>query len=390
MLDLDFDVPADSFLWDIPAMSPPDGVQSNFDNPTTLAGPIKVLNGLMPALAFIALGIRLYARAISTANQKAGWDDAFCVISMLGSITHTVLLYLSIESGYGRHLYDIRALSLTEEKLRIKTLNDEVYIITLLSIKISILIMYRRLFGIYKTSKRLINFGFVANIIVTFPYMGVAIARTIRCNGINALYIDLCLSRSVSTTVIVFAVFNTLLDFYVLLIPIDRVYQMKVAKKTKLGVIAIFMIGLVACAMSLVRLIITAIKFDDEDVFWTAASISPYTIVEMNLCIICTCMVFVPQVVRKIRGQKEPSPSAKSFGVSTESSGGPPTIGGGGYRPVNHSPAPSKNESKKSLHHQRDLQSLDSWDTPATDLNFLMNHDEGLTALPPPPRTHIV
>ena len=61
------------FLRDFPAMPPPTGVESNFDNPPSLALDIIVVNAVFLSLMAIAVGIRLYVRLL-IANAP-GWDD---------------------------------------------------------------------------------------------------------------------------------------------------------------------------------------------------------------------------------------------------------------------------------------------------------------------------
>ena len=54
-------------------MPPPPGVQSNFDNPPSLAVDLIVVNAVFLPLMTIAVGIRLYVR-LFIANAP-GWDD---------------------------------------------------------------------------------------------------------------------------------------------------------------------------------------------------------------------------------------------------------------------------------------------------------------------------
>ena len=69
------------FFRDFPAMPPPPGVESNFDNPPSLALDIIVVNAVFLSLMAIAVGIRLYVRVL-IANAP-GWDDCELVAKQL-------------------------------------------------------------------------------------------------------------------------------------------------------------------------------------------------------------------------------------------------------------------------------------------------------------------
>ena len=60
-------------LNDIPASPPPDGVQSQFDHPRSLASSLIAVNATFLPLMIITVATRLYTR-IFIANAL-GWDD---------------------------------------------------------------------------------------------------------------------------------------------------------------------------------------------------------------------------------------------------------------------------------------------------------------------------
>lgn len=126
---------------------------------------------------------------------------------------------------------------------KILTSFEETYFATVFMIKISILILYKRLFGIYDTSRRLVYIGIAMVILITIPACGVAIARSVRCDGIEALTRSLCKTQNVSTVLTIFSVCNMVTDLYTLIIPINRILKLHIDLKRKLGVFAIFVGG---------------------------------------------------------------------------------------------------------------------------------------------------
>lgn len=64
-----------SFLMEIPALPPPDGIQPNFVNPTdTVAKPLIAVNAIFMSLAFIAVSVRVISKRYIS-RQSFAWDD---------------------------------------------------------------------------------------------------------------------------------------------------------------------------------------------------------------------------------------------------------------------------------------------------------------------------
>lgn len=57
----------------IPAIPPPPGVVSNFNNPKTLAPSLIAVNATFLSLMLIAVSIRIYSRGFIV--RALGWDD---------------------------------------------------------------------------------------------------------------------------------------------------------------------------------------------------------------------------------------------------------------------------------------------------------------------------
>lgn len=61
------------FFANLPALAPPAGVLSNFDNPKTLAPSLVAINVTFITLMLIAVTIRIYSRGFIV--HALGWDD---------------------------------------------------------------------------------------------------------------------------------------------------------------------------------------------------------------------------------------------------------------------------------------------------------------------------
>lgn len=111
--------------------------------------------------------------------------------------------------------------------------------------KLSILLMYRRLFDTAGTGKThfLIHILIWANFAFYFPYLGATVFQcvprariwdpTIKGGCVNLLAAFIAASA-----------INVVSDFSILLLPLYRISKLKIPPRRKLGVLAIFAVGL--------------------------------------------------------------------------------------------------------------------------------------------------
>jgi len=112
-------------------------------------------------------------------------------------------------------------------------------------VKLSILFLYYRLFSVYDSSRKLVYGGIFLCTLITIPYVGVAIARIVVCSGFKIVleHLTFCYTKPVNTTIVTFGVFNTISDFYILAIPLNRVLKLHVTRKARLGLLAVFLVA---------------------------------------------------------------------------------------------------------------------------------------------------
>ncbi|KAF2478405.1 uncharacterized protein BDR25DRAFT_365656 [Lindgomyces ingoldianus] len=261
----------------MPAMQPPLGVQSNFDNPRTDGRVLVIVGTVFTVIPFIAVILRLYVRKV-VSSQKILWDD-------------------DLDYGLGKHMWDIRALSVTHQRLVSLLVMDDVITAAAYLTRISILLLYYRLFQVYDTSCRLVCIGMTACTLITIPYLGVIITRAVRCTEPTAILTNtFCHTNTISIAVVTFAGLNMITDFFILLIPIHRFWSLNVSKKKKMGLIAIFAAGFLACAFAVVRLIWVCIHFSDKDTLRYALWVGLFAILEVNIALTSNCAIFFPAV----------------------------------------------------------------------------------------------
>lgn len=74
--NVDFSSP---FFENFPALQPPPGVQSNFDNPLTRGPDVVIASSICLALMLSLVVIRFYTKI--AIKRRFGWDDCECTLS---------------------------------------------------------------------------------------------------------------------------------------------------------------------------------------------------------------------------------------------------------------------------------------------------------------------
>lgn len=143
--------------------------------------------------------------------------------------------------------------------------------LTMLSVRISVLALYHRLFGVYQSSKRLIRVGYILSVLIALPEIGNVIARMLKCSTILAAMTDsYCRTRSISIAVTVFAITGVITDVFIYSIPIMRLRTLRVNRNKKIQLAVIFALGLIALVFSFSNLIFVALQFHTKDQLWYA------------------------------------------------------------------------------------------------------------------------
>ncbi|CAG8961397.1 hypothetical protein HYFRA_00013345 [Hymenoscyphus fraxineus] len=290
------------FLKDFPALPPPPGVKSNFDHPADdRASVLIILNAIFLSLTVIAVSMRLYAKGMIL--HTLGWDDYTCVISGLLSALHTAAMLDMLNLGYGRHLWDLRAVTFLKPSnvIRVSSLTL-IYPVCIYFIKLSILLLYLRIFGVDRKIRNASYFciGFLTLFYIS--YEGVQIATNVRCTRPLRPNSSLGVCRSIYAVNVYQSVFNVASDFYIYLIPIPAIRKLHVSRRQKFGLLAMFLVGFVPCAVSVARLIIITITLNHADKLWYASLSSTLTsIVEINVGIIASCMTALPGVFARLK-----------------------------------------------------------------------------------------
>ena len=163
---------------------------------------------------------------------------------------------------FGRHLWDIRALSLTPPHTRVRLtimplqwhletkINGQamaslsvIYAFAIFFIKLSICLLYIRIFNIQRAFRYFVYAGIFSCTLIYTTYVSISIATIVQCAG--PLLNDFQVCAHAQSIVIVFAVIGVATDLYILALPISPILHLKLRRRQKIGLLGVFLSGLV-------------------------------------------------------------------------------------------------------------------------------------------------
>jgi len=112
--------------------------------------------------------------------------------------------------------------------------------------KLSILLQFRRLFDVAKSGKThiIIHVLIWANFWFYFPYLGATVFQCVPREKIWNPFIMTGGCIKLKAAFIAASAINVVSDWTILLLPLYRIQRLKIATKRKVGVMAIFAVGL--------------------------------------------------------------------------------------------------------------------------------------------------
>ncbi|KAI4283132.1 MAG: hypothetical protein L6R38_002396 [Xanthoria sp. 2 TBL-2021] len=318
----------------VPALPPPLGIQSNFQSRESQSYvtviPCAVIVGIMIILVFIRMYTKVYIL------KSVGWDDYTCIFAALSSLAFLGFLMALYQLGFGVHQWDITYVRLSGLLSKEGRCLSALWGPTMFFTKLSLLLLYYRLFAPDRMTKYLVFFGIFYCFILYTSYL--------------LLTFLLCQSQIVSTCkhqwnlfLLITSGLNVLGDFYLLFVPLVAVAKLRIPFRQKLGVSAVFFTGLLACSSGILALYYRIQLLNTQDSTWHFTPVFISTVMEINTGIIVSCMPTVPALVQDIRSQVTKARKASpKFAITTGH-----TSKNTSRSKSNH---PSKNNSRSKSH----------------------------------------
>lgn len=231
------------------------------------------------------IGARFWSRHNS--NSSVGWDDWCCLLSWIFCELVSGLMLGSCAYGFGQHIYNLSP----ENKLialKLFFVAQIFYKLTMNLTKISILLLYMRIFAVFTWFRWIVR---VLIVTVTAYMIAAFFASVFQCTPVERAW-----DKTVPGTCISIeknwyanAGFSIATDTIILLLPIQPILSLKLPIGEKVAVMGVFILGAFVTLTSILRMQTLSFSSTSSDITYDIAS-SMWTIIEDNTAIICACL----------------------------------------------------------------------------------------------------
>ncbi|KAJ6004137.1 hypothetical protein N7499_000205 [Penicillium canescens] len=244
------------------------------------------------------------------------WLIAASLVPLAGLLAAAVLCG---EHGLGKHIWSatVGDLILLRKTLFAYLL---IYLAELLLIKVSILMFYRRIFGM--------TWSILTCLFISYSWaIGSMIATICSSDPVSYFWTQGTNSSlgkyrfNFYNYLIGNAATNVVTDALILLIPIPIVWSLKMRTTQKVGVCSVLLLGVVACVASIVRIHYITFLKSSIDLSWVISDVYVWSIVEPCVGIVCACLPALQPFLRLITKKLSSLPLRRSRGVNKLSSG---------------------------------------------------------------------
>ncbi|OBS24438.1 hypothetical protein FPOA_04981 [Fusarium poae] len=272
---------------DVGGMPPPEGVTPDFDGGSPLQSSIVVVFLCTFAVATVTLLLRLYS-GISIV-RKLDWDIPLIVLAWGVSLGFFISIMIAMPSGFGKHLWDVRASSLPGY-FRMLLIIGLTYVWPPTLAKLAILVLYYRLipnrgfrWAIYATAAGLVIYTLVFTILLAWP-----------CHPLKPGTATCVVNLTVAQGVL-----NIVSDAIVIVLPIPLIHRLNMPLRQRITAGLLLALGSAVVVVSCIRFGYVKKMEDNPDITWTQASAAQWSSIEMNTGIICNCLAHLKPFVRK-------------------------------------------------------------------------------------------
>lgn len=224
----------------VPLMAPPPGVRPNFISPVTLEKEILAIGTVSSALAVTFLCMRLYSTLKIT--RSAWYDDVATVLATVFSLTSVGLVIHARDCA--RHGWDLPVSAITAGFNKTTLAAAITSALGIAFSKVSILLLLYRLFHPNKALRYSLFGCLLWAILVSGTSIAVSLALCVARPGesFGSLQVPLRCSHQ-SIWAVIQGSLNVILDVLILCLPVPIICKLRLGKRKKVGILAIFTTG---------------------------------------------------------------------------------------------------------------------------------------------------
>ncbi|KAM0334941.1 hypothetical protein ACHAPQ_004706, partial [Fusarium lateritium] len=270
----------------------------------------NVVTCVVLGVAVAVVGLRFYVRNMKSANIEM--DDWAVLLSLFCSGATVAMTILAGAHGSGAHVWSINLPTLVnvfkvsllpslyfpfakDHNPQIVYAEPFVYALAVTSVKISILLLYRRLFplGIHNNRVYTLMFWTAAFLTSVYPFI-LWITMAFACRPVSHFWNQYlgapgkCID--VKLFFLVLGIMNMVNDIIILTVPIPRIWTLKMNNKTKVSVICVMLLGSFVCVASIARIFYLWGFFQNLDATWWMGPSFAWSSLEPSVAVISACL----------------------------------------------------------------------------------------------------
>ncbi|RLM00667.1 hypothetical protein CFD26_108692 [Aspergillus turcosus] len=317
-------------------------LSSSLYDMTTRHSRILGVTTALLVLSTLTVILRLYTRFMIV--RTPGWDDALIAAAVATNYVFYAWLIVELHHHLGK-----KASEVSEHDMRIQLkalwVSIPFYNLTLTLAKISMILLYMRLFAATNKRFRILLIVFLVFLIIVGLWT--LFSTFLICLPVRGFWDHSVPStcRSFAVTWCLNAALQIVTDIVVVTTPIPTLARLRLPHRQKVAVILVFALGFFVCAMSIIRLvrIIQLVSSESEDFSERNGPAAAWSSIEANIAIICACLPSLQPLLSRIcprllsprprardtlsqrQREKEP-PSVYSFNINN-----PFTVPSGNY-----------------------------------------------------------
>ncbi|KAI5467618.1 hypothetical protein BGZ63DRAFT_371683 [Mariannaea sp. PMI_226] len=257
-----------------------------------ISTPYNVVVCVTFGIAIAIVALRFFVRKWK--GSDLWYDDWAIACSTIFTSATVATTILSGQFGAGEHVW---ANEIDRFIKLIKLVYSEVFIygLAVTSTKVSILLLYNRLFGSKADSNRLYNFFYRAAILLTGVYPFILwITMAFACRPISFYWNQYLGAKGTCIDThlffLVLGIVNMTNDIVVLIVPIPRILQLHLNKRSKASIVGIMLLGSFVCVASIVRIYYLNGLFKNLDATWWMGPSFAWSSIEPSVAIISACL----------------------------------------------------------------------------------------------------
>jgi len=256
---------------------------------------VIAFSSVILALATIAVAARCLAR-LNTKDIRVALDDGFVILSWLGFMGTCVANIILAQKRMVAP-YTLTSPSPSQAVIGASAISSVgiTYPVAVTGAKLSLLFLFRRVFGMRETWFRWAWWGVMALILAWF-----IVAVTWGSLGIAKV---LALSVELDYAIPTVATMNTISDIFILTLPMGMTYKLHLSLQQRASVMLVFLLGSGGTIVSLVRCIRNfRSKEQDWDGRYQLFCETMLGTAEAGVILICACLPVMRPLFRSVKG----------------------------------------------------------------------------------------